>query len=187
MLVEIGRQIPYLTGETREIVADVLGQVDQQIKKLIGKRRYKNKLPLETTLRKTSRGVYPRYSSNLYSVKYTRTYRKNWGKIESRGDWRDYLEATIAKTGTGIATFNGIIVTGSSSAKFIFALNVDHWEKYDTGIVSGKPSKGPWHVVQDGIKIFNQTFDEGLPKVLKAIAAPFTIDVKTGLIKLESI
>ena len=187
MLVEIGKNIPFLTGTTRQEVAKLLQDVDNQIRALNGRKSFKSKLPLKTTLRKTAKGTRPRYSSNLYAIAYTRTYRKGWGQIKSRGEWRDYLEQMGDNEADSKIAFPGMMIEGSNKVEFIFRLDVPHWERYDRGTVPGKPPKGPWNVLDDGLKAFNKAFDNGIPVALQDITDVFTKDANAAITRLEQV
>lgn len=168
MLLEIGRQVPYLTGATRGAIQQVLNDVDAKIAQYGGLRAYSNKLRMSTTLRKMRSGAYPQYSSNLYAVKYTRTYRGG-RKIASRGDWRDYLmdqgQNEDSEKGNTTGEFQAIGSTTYGRLAFHFRLAVNHWTKYELEGVHGKPVKGPWHVIKDGRRVFDETIRELLPEV----------------------
>jgi len=189
MLLEIGEQIPYLTGATRGAIQEVLRGIDAKVAQYGGMRTYMNKLRMATTLRKMSKGVKPRYSSNLYSILYTRTYRGG-RKIKSRGDWRDYLmeqgQNEDSERESGHGEFQAIGTTSYGRLAFHFRLAVEHWTRYDLDGVPGKPRKGPWEVIDSAVPIYRKALANLTKEVAHRVLQDFATDPNAILQRLQS-
>jgi hypothetical protein len=189
MLLEIGEQIPYLTGATRGAVQEVLAGIDARIAQYGGVRTYMHKLRMATTLRKMSKGVKPRHSSNLYSVLYTRTYRGG-RKIKSRGDWRDYLmeqgQNEDSERESGHGEFRSIGTASYGRLAFHFRLAVEHWTRYDLDGVPGKPRKGPWEVIDSAVPVYREAMSSLTKEVASRVLQDFATDPDAILRRLQS-
>jgi hypothetical protein len=189
MLLEIGQQIPYLTGATRGAIQEMLQQVDARILQYGGRRAYTNKLQMSTTLRKMGKHLHPRHSSNLYAVKYTRTYI-NGQRIRSRGDWRDYLvqhgQSEDSEKGQNPQPFAVIGTTVEGRISFHFRLATEHWTRYDLNSVPGTPKRGPWNVLMDGLAVYDKAKNEMQHQFIARVKRVFEQDPDNALKRLQS-
>ena len=184
-LLDYGRRIPVLTGDTRKGIHEILTEIDMKLARAGGSIQFAPALDFTTmTEAKTDTDHYPK---PVTDVEYKKPvwWRPDTQdvKVKTRRQWRYAVQAVgHYPDGDVGATFDYTAIGSNAhvgSYTFFMSHGPTYWQMYDQGSVSGR---GPWNMVEG----FEQMVRMFLNSAVEGVADAFTEAVFEAGSKIKS-
>lgn len=178
-LVDYGRHIPVLTGDTRKGIIKILEYVDSRIIKVGGNTSYAPNLDLEMTESKKTAEDYPEplNGEGEYKGEYIWPPDSALGiAFNSRKTWAEAIRETnhLPDGATGVdVDYAANANQYAGRYTFFFSHGPEYWTQLDQ---NGSPiSDGPWNLVD----LYNEVVGELLDRNVTMIAERISVGIAT--------